>query len=290
MKPLILTINSHQLTDYQACEEKYRIGTVDSLEAKKTKLALTKGTLWHLAMARYYQAQLETASEDLVYKRANKLIMTKIEIGKSILASELELEVSTLIYKRFMEYCSHWAGEKLTPIAVEGIDENGRDRTGFSKLFDEGPNYRVIFEGKPDLIATCENNKKYWIDHKSQSRASDHYSYSNQFMAYTWAMGMPGKINYTVFVNNANDKTYRRQIVAPDQKQIEQWIKRTKVWTRRIIKSLLEDSFVHNPASCETRYGMCFFDDICKQTNDRGRDWVIKSTFKKREERYSSWK
>ena len=280
MEPIILTINSHQLTDYQACEEKYRLGTIDSLEAKKTKLALTKGTLWHLAMARWYQARLDGNADQKL----------KLDIGLSILASELELEVAALIWKRFMEYCSHWEGEQLTPIAVEGIDENGRDRTGFSKLFDSGPNYRVIFEGKPDLIATCENNKKYWIDHKSQSRASDHYSYSNQFIAYTWGMGMPGKINYTVFVKNANDKTYRRQIVAPDQKQIEQWVERTKIWTRRIIKSLLEDSFVHNPASCETRYGMCFFNDICKQTNENGRDWVIKSSFKKREERYSSWK
>ena len=280
MEPIILTINSHQLTDYQDCEEKYRIGTVNSLEAKETKLALTKGTLWHLAMARWYQGRLEG--------NANQKL--KVAISSSILASELELEISAMISKRFLEYCSHWEGEQLTPIAVEGLDENGRDRTGFSKLFDAGPNYRVFFEGKPDLIAACENNKKYWIDHKSQAKAFDQYPYGNQFMAYTWGMRMPGKINYTVFVKNANDKTYRRQIVAPDQKQIEQWIERTKVWTQRIIKSLLEDSFVHNPASCETRYGMCFFHDICRQTSERGREWVIKSTFKKREERYSSWK
>ena len=289
MEPLILIVNSHQLTDYQDCEEKYQLGTVLSLEAKETKLALTKGTLWHLAMARWYQARLENNS-DLVPEKYDKLIKIKLDIGNSILASKLTMEVAALIYKRFMEYCNHWDGEQLTPIAVEGLDENGRDRTGFSKLLDEGPNYQIILEGKPDLIATCENNKKYWIDHKTQAKAFDQHPYGNQFMAYTWGMGMPGKINYTVLIKNANDKTYRRQLIVPDRKQIEQWLERTKVWTRRIIKSLLENSFVHNPASCETRYGMCFFNDICKQTNENGRDWVIKSAFKKREERYSSWR
>jgi len=280
MEPLILIINSHQLTDYQNCKRKYRLGTVDFLEAKETKLALTKGTLWHLAMARWYQGKQDGHADQSL----------KIDIGKSILASPLTDKVSALMYLRFMEYCYHWEGEELSPIAVEGLDENNKDRTGFTKVLDEGDNYQVLFEGKQDLIATCENGKKYWIDHKSQSKANDLYSYSNQFMAYTWGTGMPGKINYTVFINKKNDGTYRRQIIAPSQNQIEAWLKLTRLWTKKIITSLLEGEWLKNPSSCETRYGMCVFDDICRQTSKQGAEWVIKNTFKKRKERYSSWK
>lgn len=286
MEPLILIINSHQLIDYQDCEEKYKLGTVDSLEAKETKIALTKGTLWHLAMARWYQARL--VRHGYINKVADQAL--KVDIGKSILASPLDSKISALIYLRFMEYCEHWEGEELTPIAVEGLDENGKDRTGFTKILDEGDNYQILFEGKQDLIAACENGKKYWIDHKSQGKAQDLYLYSNQFMAYTWGTGMPGKINYAVFVNKKNDRTYRRSIVNPDQSQINQWVEETRIWTKRIIKNLLEGNWIKTRASCETRYGMCTFLDICRQTSPRGAEWVIKTKFQKREERYSSWR
>lgn len=280
MNRIVLSLDSHALSEYQTCPRKFQLSTIQRLRPRKKKAALSMGTLIHEMLAEYYNGIREGNSRDELSTRIAVKTITRAD-------TSLDLEERTFIARRFGEYIQHYK-EDWTPVLVEGFQH-----TGFSKVIYEDERVVFIYEGRIDQIVQVgerARNFRRWVDFKSQNPkySYDRFENVNQFIGYSWASGLPGIIAYITWSKEPTEKTFRRQDVSFTPQFIEKWRSSTIEWYYRILKTLQSGDYDYNFSACDTKYGRCAFANICKSTNSRMEKWVINNEYE-RVDRWKAW-
>lgn len=270
-----LTLNSHSLSYFQNCEEHYHFA-VDLSITKDTEeyYPFVKGGIISKVLELWYRAKLRKYSsarmEELEFKLF-KIVTQRKDLKKDGLH----------IGSRLMQYFEKYREEKWQILAIE---------KGFSKILYEDQHVLFTYEGRPDLIVDFGSNFGHGpVDHKSESRKFGLYHFQNQFLGYCWASNSTlGVINYIGLQIDSNDgDVLRRESFNFLPSQIEQWKSDTIAWYYRVMKSIVNKSYLRS-WRCEGKYGLCQFTNICEQPNERTKLIKIKNEYKE-VPKYSSW-
>lgn len=277
MSKIVLSLDSHSLSQFQRCPRSFQLGNIRCLSPRKEAKALSKGTLLHEVLAEYYNGLKEGVPKAELAPKIFTSIQSRKDTG-------LEYDELQAISSRFLEYAAHYEKD-WEPIRVEGFQH-----TGFSKVLYEDARVKFIYEGRIDLLARVAGKFNYWVDFKSQSAR---YSFNrfpnvNQFIGYSWASGFPGIIGYVTWSKTVSDRTFRRQDITYSPQFIEKWRQSTIGWFKKILKSISKGEYDYDFSACDTKYGACSFNKICSASNQRAEDWIIKNDFKKTE-RWKAW-
>jgi|GEM_PF-7121272 hypothetical protein len=271
-----LTLNSHSLSYFQRCEQYYKYQCIDNLEQKEEYYPFTKGAFVSKILELWYRAKKLKYSlkrmEELEFKLFKALHKFKgFKNGDNLLiASRVQL---------YFEKYRHEKYKKV--IAVEA---------GFSKVLYEDNYVLYIYEGRPDLVVELPDNMGLAVvDHKTETMRANIYHYNNQAMGYLWAIGCnTGLYNYIGLQKDAKDgDVLRREAFTFTNAQIEQWRQDTIMWYNRIINSTVNNKFLRS-WNCSSKYGNCFFTDVCEAPNERVKLIQIEKNFKKGMP-YKSW-
>jgi len=244
---LIVAADSHQLSAFQSCRQKYKYETVELIGPKKTAAALNRGTLWHLLME----------------EKVNGTEMP--QLFQLIADSEVSDEDKKLITERFLTYTAHWAGEKSN-WEIIGTE------VGFDKILYQDDNTLFVYRGKVDLIFKLQG-LIFWLDYKTQNPkyAFGHYHYTNQFLGYSWAIGgNRGMIDYTTWALKVTpdnrDKVFRREVVSHSADQLKIWRRETIEVFREMALAGINKKYPKSRAACDAKY-KCPFTGLCETTN-----------------------
>lgn len=279
---LVLSINSHSISNYQGCTLKYKFSNIEGLETKgKISLGLIKGTLWH---------RMQKIWNDSIYnlQPTKPTSNDKFEIHKLCsdwLNKNCPPEIvpldRLLILKRFAEYRSKYLEISGTIVAVE---------KGFTKELYRDDYVIIVYEGKIDLLIQRHDGILVWRDYKTQHPkfTQDLYPYSNQFLGYTWAIGNNhGIVDYTTWSKTITDRTFRAKLETYDNRRLERWKNLTIKWAHKIVRSHILEDFIETFSECDGKYGICPFTKICN-IEPAFRERVKRNEFNKVEP-YKSW-
>ena len=277
MSKIVLTLDSHALSQFQDCRRKFQLATIRSLEPKKAHAALSKGTLFHSILAEYYNG---------IKENQNRVELIQQIFTKIINSTDTEFTTDELlaIGKKFIDYTLQYKND-WEPIRIEGFQH-----TGFAKILYEDAKVKFIYEGRIDLLVRIAGEFDRWVDFKTQNPkySYDRHPNVNQFIGYSWASGLPGIIAYVTWSDKTSDKTFRRQDINFTPQFIEKWKQSTIKWYFQILKTIQTQDYEYNFSACDTKYGPCQFHKICPSTNQRAEEYIIKNEFQKRE-RWKAW-
>ena len=228
----ILTLDSHSLSNYQRCPQLYNYTDVQNIEPISLYAPFEKGTVISRCLEDYYKQPEITGS-----------ILKEI-CEKNIYNSNSLDEVSRLhIQMRFLKYAQYYKNEQWKVVAVE---------EGFSSVLYEDKNFKFIYEGRPDLVVSLQDNRLAIIDHKSESRSDNLYFYNNQALGYCWATGVR-IFTYSYFglqETGGPKDWFRRSSIVFEDKQIQNWEENTISWYFR----LLNDAWFQKSYQCTGKY------------------------------------
>lgn len=200
------------------------------------------------------------------------------------------------LIKRLQHYMIRWESEdeSTESVAVE---------QGFSHLLYEDNQRRYILEGKIDHIAYRQGLGLIVEDHKTQSRAGERYELNHQvFNYYNFVKPEYFVYNYIGLQEKPNDKTFVRQIYKPHPGMIEQWkaeVMRTfdamySIVTANagylpMIEPVTELYYPRRRSSCDGKYGLCQFHNICAVPDDSKFKPAIIGSFKEKDLAWRAW-
>jgi len=158
---------------------------------------------------------------------------------------------------------------------------------GFTKRFYEDDKYLFVYEGKPDLTVFLSSRRDITsiVDHKSQTRRSDYYSYNNQAIGYCWASEIDC-FTYNFFGLQETGKPedwFRRVSKIYTKQELDDWYQTTLKW----FKKIANDEDYNKSMQCEGKYGICEFHKLCEIRDNDIRNDIIRREFKLNE--YRSW-
>lgn len=271
-----LSLNSHQLSDFQRCECNYMYSHLLQLEPLADKPAFKKGSLIGRWLNLYYY---NVSRQKLSVKRvlANPLLWTRrFSVALNISESE-----AFYLYRVLTQYAQYYKGETWIPRGVE---------VGFSKVLFEDSDNLFIYEGRVDLMVDLTQRPlgqppDQIVDHKTQSQNYSIYEFNNQVIGYLWATGAHTFV-YNYLTLTKEPKFHRAAYeFRPDQ--IEDWRLRTVKWFHRLRECLEKKEFLES-LQCETKFGRCNFSTICEQPREAVKLHVIHSNYKIKKP-YRSW-
>ena len=276
-----LELNSHSLSDFQHCEQKFKFSEIDALTPKGEYYPFKRGSAISRYLALWYTAKKKEFSPDRMAKLEFQLFK-KMARSPSFKNLNTGKNDGYLIGGRLTEYFNKYRNEKLKVIAVE---------QGFSKIIHEDDNYLFIYSGKPDLVVDFGPNYGIgWLDHKSESRESNIAKFNNQFLGYSWALSsLVGMINYVGLQNDSRDgSVLRREAVGYNQGEIDRWREDTTSWFYRVAETIQKRSFLRG-WRCDTKYGLCPFYNLCTSGSVNEESLKIEREFVRLEAPYKSW-
>lgn len=270
MPKFTLTLNSHSLSMYQECEEKFMYSHFIGIESPRNTFAMDRGTeVAKFLQLLYYNRIKPHAS---IKKVLNNPILWTNRFSKRLNIPNTE---AFELYRACVKYTINYKDNDWKPVAVE---------KGFSKVLYEDDENLFVWEGRPDLIVS-HNGEIFPVDHKCQARKNDIYAFNNQARGYVWAIGSTKFVyNYIVLTKIPNFERQPHQFTLD---QINDWKLDTIEWFKRIRESILRAKFTRS-WNCQTKYGVCDFRSICEQPRINIKGHIIKGTFKTKKV-YRSW-
>src|SRR3990172_878807 len=185
MPKFTLSLNSHALSAYQECENKYLFTHLVGIESLGAKFAMDRGTIFAKFLEILYYNRIKPRPSFLRTLN-NPLVWTKHISEKCGVPNKDAFD----IYRVMVQYTQFWKGEDWEPIAVE---------KGFSKILYEDDENLFVWEGRPDLIAKV-GEKIIVCDHKTQGQTKSIYQFNNQSRGYLWGIGAHEFVyNYITF-------------------------------------------------------------------------------------------
>lgn len=269
-KRIALILNSHSLSSFQRCPKSHEYTDIIKLEPRKDYRPFKRGGVITLALANYYEGlRLEQNKVDLI-TNIHQFIATH---------SDLSEEDQGLISTRFLRYCKYYKNETLGTIAIE---------KGFSKVIYEDKFVYFAYEGTPDLVGYYPSIPILVMDHKSESRKSDIYTFNNQFLGYCFGVGTEiGQINYFGLQETGKpEEWFRRTTIDFKKEQIDAWKADTIKWFYRIAQARKSKDFLRTH-QCEGKYGVCQFHKLCEITEEKFRLDYQEKNFKSGGRRHS---
>lgn len=282
--PYTLIADSHQISSYQTCEQRYYLYDIKHLRPKKIKKSLDLGTIFHEALSLHYRGKPFT--EVWTWLKTNEGLAEIAEEERKYSKNGEAENYQDLLSKRYLDYCTHYKDRDWTNVVAV---EDDQDSTGFSKVIYENDIVRFIYEGKIDLIVNV-SGVNTWVDHKTQGAKFpyDRNEYVNQFLGYSWALGNNnGIINYITWSKKVYESTFRRQAVSFGQDLIDEWRRETIQTYWDMLKSIFDNDWRRRRSACDTKYGPCLFQPICKVVSTKGQEWVMGQEFQKTERRFA---
>lgn len=267
-----LVLNSHWLSDYQQCPQRYKLSVIEKLEPRETYAPFERGTLISECLEEYYKL--------LRAKELNPATLMEIITSKVRPAVSVPDETRFIIERNLMQYYGHYRDNDWVPIAME-------NETAFSSIIHEDGEYIFVYEGRMDLMAHVSASEDALIvaDHKSQARKTELYQFNNQAMGYCWATGAKF-FAYNIFglqQIKPSEGWFRRPVIAFGKDRIEDWKQGTIKWFYKIASDLEYTK----SWQCEGKYSVCAYHKICEQPLVNIATSIKEREFKAKE--YQSW-
>lgn len=178
-------------------------------------------------------------------------------------------EVETTIYQ-FTEYTKFFEYDGWHVLAVEEVG---------SRILHEDEDLKIIYNFKIDKVAEKGNLVMPW-DYKSSSRRQEVSSLSNQFMGYTWGLGMTAmmvvKIGFQKTLKPA--ERFERNVLQYSPARLAEWVQNSIFWSRKLGEHIAENHFPMNLTSCD-KYSGCIYRAIC-ESDPTSREWTIDKNYK----------
>lgn len=255
-------ITSSSANSVQNCPQRYDYEINQQLCLPNKGVALEKGDLFHLFLESYYKGLYLNASPDMNGKKIplNEIVNNAIlKVREKTVEMHLESEDTEEVIKTAKDYVLFYQNDGWTPIAVE---------QKFSVVIYEDETFRIIFEGKVDLVAnTAQQNINLIVDHKTGKRNIQPSKLSTQFQGYALALEysnvMVNKINWVKYPNNR----FHRYLLSYDKSLLEEFRNDLIYWSFEIIKHSSNNYFPRNRTSCD-KYSGCPFKLLCESIPD----------------------
>ena len=252
----IIALDSTMLNTLQLCAFKLNLQFIENLRGITKPHYLDEGSLIHLMLWMYYQLK----REGIPFKDR---VEESLNYGRLMSPSlDLDMDSCEVMYFQFKEYCKFREHENWTPIDFE---------RPFSVVMHEDEDITILYEGIVDLIVHVPNTGELVVDHKTMTRNHELDKMSNQFMGYSWALGIK-----TVCVNRIGfQKTlppkqrFTRPMVGYNEDRLEEWRQNTIWWAKYADMLIQTNTFPMNQTSCD-KFGGCFYRELClAQSNAR---------------------
>lgn len=260
-KTIILTSSS--ANSVQNCPQRYDYEINQQLCLPNKGVALEKGDLFHFFLENYYKGLLvNNTTLQYIDKKipTHEIVnMAILKVREKSVNSHLESVDTEEVIQFAREYVQHYVNDGWTPIAVE---------EKFSVVIYEDDNFRIIAEGKVDLVAnTAQQNINLVVDHKTGKRNVQPSKLSTQFQLYALALNynnvMVNKINWVKDPSNR----FHRYLLSYDKTLIEEFKQDLIYWAFEIIKHTESNYFPRNRTSCD-KYSGCPFKLLCESIPD----------------------
>lgn len=250
-----VTVSPSELDWIMACafghHLKYGIG-YQPIDAKSS---FEKGTIVHEMLKVHYRGIMAG-------KPYAELVEEAATAGRVYdQKTSLSPKDSEFLVAKYRQYASHYQGESLKPLAVE---------EWFNRELVEIPELgkRIILFGKIDMIGEkpVDNvTKQTIVENKSGERMFQPTLTDNQFMAYTWATGIPRimRNGFGLQESYSPMQRFKRESWEYTESQLEEWRQSVIHWVKEYFKNEANNYFPRNHASCQNRYGKCLFYDAC---------------------------
>jgi hypothetical protein len=248
-KQRIIALDATMLNTLQACSYKLNLQFILNLRGLTKPHYLDEGSLIHLMLWMYYQLKREgvpfqtRVEQSVLYGR---LMSPGLDLG---------MDDCEVMYYQFKEYCRFWEFETWSPIDFE---------RPFSIVIYEDENLKVLYEGVVDLIVYVPDIGELIVDHKTMTRNTALDQMSNQFMGYSYGLGIR-----TVCINRIGfqktlppKKRFTRPYVGYNSERLEEWKANVIHWAKRVDGEILDGQFPMNQTSCD-KYGGCFYKPLC---------------------------
>lgn len=225
-----LTLDSSQIYEFQTCPLKWYYKYKENLRLSNLaqKIAADKGTLVHHLSELYYtqRALLPNGNALLQLNDAIETFKTT-KVTKDLFPDD-DGTLESFICQRFALYVQRYLNEDFQ--VQVGANGDAGVEIGFSNLLFENDEVRFVLEGRLDLLIKLANGELAWVDHKTQEKTSDLYSYKTQFRTYALATGFNyGIINYIGMQQDKNNellrnnKLFRRSLIHFPKEMIQEW-------------------------------------------------------------------
>lgn len=210
MKPLtprlILAVDNSQIKQFKSCPRSWYYRYVLNLTHKgPQKKALDMGTLIHGLCDFYYRRQCLGDKPVEAYKYSIFTFEKQYKSGKIV--TDLTTDEIKFVATRFFEYhCNYTMQGDFTPLTIHG---HPQVEVGFSIPLISNTNFQFVLEGKIDLIL----NDFTFVDHKTQGREYEHYTFDTQWLTYGLATSCTKVIvNYIGTQQKILPHTFRRSV------------------------------------------------------------------------------
>ena len=249
MTQRVMALDATMLNTLQACPYKLNLQFILNLRGLTKPHFLDEGSLIHVMLWMYYQLKRDRVP---FQERVERSLMYGRLMSPDL---DLSMDECEIMYYQFKEYCKYYEDEDWSPIAFE---------RPFSVLIYEDENLKVLYEGRVDLIVRISGGEQLVVDHKTMTRRSDLDQMSNQFMGYSYCLG----IN-TVCVNRigfqktlAPKERFTRPMTSYNKERLEEWKANVIYWAKRGDEMILDGQFPMNQTSCD-KFGGCFYRPLC---------------------------
>jgi hypothetical protein len=262
------------LNAMQACPAQFDLRFIQNWRLVAKAPALERGDHMH-RLLKYYYNQKKAGRTDLpVVVREAIVIAGKASVQMSVPQAEIHEHEH-----QFKMYALYYAQDGWVPLEVE---------QPFSKILYERPDepgkegIRIIYEGIIDLVADTPHGVRI-VDHKTSSRRKVPSGRSNQFIGYSWALGVNNVIvNKIGFQKTLTEKErFNRHILNYPTRIIQEWTRETAGWVKLMVQYVDAGYFPHNNTSCD-KYSGCDYRMVCESQEDI-REHKLLSFYKKGE-------
>ncbi len=243
----VVQLDSHKLSSFQACEQRYVYAHRDNLQFLTTKLSgMAKGTLWHQIMEKHYQ----------LIQQSNLYSTVKNET-KDYLCSIVPEDLRADFLAKYILYAHRY--NKYIDREILGCE------IGFDKILYEDERYLFIYQGKIDLLLR-NKEKIMWVDFKTRHPmfTKPHHHFCNQFLGYSWAVGTDtGIIDYLTWHKQVKPDTLKRDYVHHPKSKLDAWKSDTISWFFKVARM---QEPLRNRSSCDQKYS-CPFIKLCDEND-----------------------
>jgi hypothetical protein len=274
----IISVDSQILNSIQACARKTQYSFVYDFAPYEKAEPLEKGDLMHKMLLVYYTIKGNINSN---VEEMKEITGVGIKLDSPLLAGRqaglyyatqmnIPAETAEEVMYQFGEYVNYYSHDDWRPLAVEEVG---------SRVLYEDDNIKIIYNFKIDLVAE-KGNVIAWFDHKTGSRREEPSSMSNQFIGYSYGLGLThGIVNKIGFQKTLKPaERFQRYVMNYSNARIDEWIDNSVLWIKRLKENLKSNNWEMDLTSCD-KYGGCIFRKVCESDPD-SREWKLERDFK----------
>lgn len=184
----------------------------------------------------------------------------------------ISVESHQLAMRKMADYSNFWKQESIEIVGVE---------QPYSIVLYEDDDFRLINEGKIDLIIKLLSNGQQIVwDHKC-GKAQEHPPLDNQVFSYALATDCR-TFQYNVVGMGKTvegSKAFKRQTVTIYKPNLDEWVRDQVYHAQRLLQNMADNYFPADFTGC-VRRGKCPFLTVCIGPPD-GREDNLKNKFRK---------